>query len=510
VNAPFWSDHKQKSRWLHLPAGAHIGFHAEREWDFPAGTVAVKHFDLAVDERDPSRKRRLETRVLVVDAAGGAYGRTYKWRPDGSDADLLPAPTSEILTMVSRTPVGPLQTAGAGTVETSADGVRLQSPGGTLFAHTAAPADFDLGVKITDLSGGRAGLMLRQRPDGGAWLWLSSTTVDGKRRVRLEPAGATTQPVPAGAWLRLRRTNGVIRAYTSDDGQLWRALPGTSSLDGKYLGLALEGAATARVTPVHLLARDHYYPSNDECMACHTRSAHLVLGASTRQWNRDLGGENQLVAASRAGLFDRTITAQQPAAWRRLVATDDEAASLEDRVRSYLDANCAQCHRPGVLAQIRMDLRYDTPLPQQGIVNGLVRWPNAPLLNELIVIPKDLDRSRLYQRVRTHRMPPLGSLLNNDAAIALLERWIMSLDGPPTLRAVDIDAQPGKGDTFRVQLTSPDPSVEIHYTTDGSGPSRETPRYTAPFEVPRLTVVRAIAYKPGFTTSKLASRDLAR
>jgi hypothetical protein len=180
-------------------------------------------------------------------------------------------------------------------------------------------------------------------------------------------------------------------------------------------------------------------------------------------------------------------------------------------VRSYLDANCSQCHRPGVLAQIRMDLRYDTPLAQQGLIRGLVRWPNVPVPNELIVIPKDLDRSRLYQRVVAHRMPPLGSLLVNQEAADLLARWIMNLGGPPVLRSVEIlggrGSTPGK---VRVELTSPDPGVAIHYTTDGSGPSAETPAYAAPFEVPAHTVVRAIALKTGFITSKLASRDLGR
>jgi glucose/arabinose dehydrogenase len=533
VNAPFWSDHKQKRRWLHLPTGAHVGFHPSGEWDFPAGTVAVKHFDLALDENDPARLRRLETRVLVLDANGYAYGRTYKWRADGRDADLLGAPVSETLTAVSRVPWGPLQIArDAGHIdEAGAPGaMRLASPaGGTLFAHAPAAGDFDVAARFGAVTGGRAGLMLREQLDnGGAWLRIVAPSDGSNPRIQVETGSSSNAPgvgsiaeaAAAGPWLRLRRSAGALIAYTSADGQLWQAIEGVKlgASAGAHLGLFLaadRGPASADVTAhVRLLARDHYYPSGDECMSCHTSTAHFVLGASTRQWNldrKDGDHANQLVAASRAGLFDVAIAPGQPAAWKKLAPIGDAQASLEDQVRSYLDANCSHCHRPGVLAQIRMDLRYDTPLPQQGVLRGLVRWPNVPSPSELIVIPKDLDRSRLYQRVLAHRMPPLGSLLPNDAAVDLLQRWIMGLEGTPALRAVQITSRRGRtAGLAQIELVSPDPAATVHYTIDGSGPSPETPAYTGPFDVPATAIIRAIAFKNGFVPSKLATRDLSR
>jgi uncharacterized repeat protein (TIGR03806 family) len=106
VNAPLWSDASAKKRWVALPNdGAHntpqekIGFDPEGPWSFPAGTVFIKHFELPTDETNPSVHKRLETRFIVMPATGEPYGVTYKWRADGSDADLLPGGLSEDITI---------------------------------------------------------------------------------------------------------------------------------------------------------------------------------------------------------------------------------------------------------------------------------------------------------------------------------------------------------------------------------------------------------------------------
>ncbi len=98
---PFWSDGATKQRWISVPDGK-IKFAAMSEWVFPRGTVFVKTFELATNETMPNLKRRLETRLLVCDAAGGVYGAVYKWRADNSDADLLSSNLTEAI---------PIQTA---------------------------------------------------------------------------------------------------------------------------------------------------------------------------------------------------------------------------------------------------------------------------------------------------------------------------------------------------------------------------------------------------------------
>ncbi len=89
VNLPFWSDHALKRRWFGLPPGnSTMNFSAEGPWTYPTGQVWIKHFDIETTRGDSSTARKLETRFLVKTSTG-AYGLSYRWREDGSDADLV-------------------------------------------------------------------------------------------------------------------------------------------------------------------------------------------------------------------------------------------------------------------------------------------------------------------------------------------------------------------------------------------------------------------------------------
>ena len=105
------------------------------------------------------------------------------------------------------------------------------------------------------------------------------------------------------------------------------------------------------------------------------------------------------------------------------------AASLEERARSYLAANCSQCHRPNSVARANFDARYETPLFLQNILNGQV--------NELlgtagahVISPGSLSQSILYRRidsVDTIKMPPLARNRIDDDAVGTFAQWINSL-----------------------------------------------------------------------------------
>jgi uncharacterized repeat protein (TIGR03806 family) len=292
VNAPLWSDGAVKRRWLALAPGGQIGFAPTGEWTFPAGSVFVKHFEIATDETRPEVRRRLETRLLVVDGTGYGYGVTYKWRLDDRDADLLVDGLSEPLT---------------------------------------------------------------------------------------------------------------IKTATGSRTQTWQ------------------------------------YPSKADCLTCHTPAARFVRGVKTRQLNGELTypdtgiTDNQLRTWNYLGLFHPALNERRIAGYSRLVAVEDSTTSLVQRARSYLDANCAHCHRPGNTLRATFDARYDTPLAKQGLVDALTVSDSLGLAEPRVVLPGDPHRSMLYHRLTrsdNFRMPPLAVHIEDRAAVAVLDAWITSLARP--------------------------------------------------------------------------------
>jgi uncharacterized repeat protein (TIGR03806 family) len=171
-----------------------------------------------------------------------------------------------------------------------------------------------------------------------------------------------------------------------------------------------------------------HYPSRLECLTCHSSAGGLALGFNTPQMNHDYdyGGDvtNQLAALSTAGYFSSTVSNLHTL--RALAHAANAGASLEYRVRSYLAANCVQCHQPSGAAQGLWDARITTPTASAGIING-------PLVNDLgdpnnrVIKPGSLANSALLSRISIRgpgQMPPLASTVVDTQAVALVSAWI--------------------------------------------------------------------------------------
>jgi uncharacterized repeat protein (TIGR03806 family) len=358
---PFWSDRAVKTRWVAVPKEK-IKFFPMQSWIFPKGTVFVKTFELPTDAADPTAKRRLETRLLVSDSAGGVYGATYKWRPDNSEADLLATRVTE-----------------------------------------------DISIK----------------------------GIDGKSRI-----------------------------------QTW------------------------------------YYPSRQDCLACHTARAGGVLGAKTRQLNRDLlypSGvtDNELRTWNHLGMFTPGFSEQDVATFVTLAAANDTSRSLEDRARSYLDANCSHCHQPGGTVA-NFDARYTTPLDEQQIINGPILIDQG-IDRPRVISPHDPWRSIMFMRANTNgdiRMPPLARETIDLNGMELLRRWIDSMPGRAVLDPPVITPSGGTFDKpVAIVLSEREPGADIRYTLDGSVPGPTDQLYSEPIDLEGPTVLRTRAYKEGFTRS---------
>lgn len=88
VNVPFWSDNAVKTRWFSVPnTNLTMTFSPEENWQFPTGSVWIKHFDLETNTITHAT-RRLETR-FIVRYTNGVYGLTYRWTTPPTNALLV-------------------------------------------------------------------------------------------------------------------------------------------------------------------------------------------------------------------------------------------------------------------------------------------------------------------------------------------------------------------------------------------------------------------------------------
>ena len=285
----------------------------------------------------------------------------------------------------------------------------------------------------------------------------------------------------------------------------WRA----DNSDAELLSSSLTEEIQIKTASGPTRTQTWYYPSAKNCLECHNANTTGVLGVKTRQLNRDYTypsgvTDNQLRTWNHLGLFAAPGVAESDLdKLPKLAASNDTTRSVEDRARSYLDANCSQCHRPGGTVA-NFDARYDTPLDKQALVNGPVLIDER-IDRSRVIAPNDPWRSIAFLRVNTTgdiRMPPLARETIDPTGVALLKQWITSLPGKPVVAPPQISPAGGTYSApVEVSLNAGEPGADIRYTLDGSAPTASDMRYEKPIQITGPTVVRARAFKDGYTRS---------
>jgi uncharacterized repeat protein (TIGR03806 family) len=181
------------------------------------------------------------------------------------------------------------------------------------------------------------------------------------------------------------------------------------------------------------LANDWIFPSESECLTCHTAAAGRSLGVETAQLNSNFAypapgrTANQLLTHSAIGTITPAIN-QDPATLPAL-ADPFGSGAVNDRARAYLHTNCSQCHRPNGGTPVNLDFRFTTPLSQ---TNACDATPANALgiANARIIAPGEAGRSTVPARMNLRdgdAMPPLGSNTVDDAGVTLITSWINGL-----------------------------------------------------------------------------------
>ena len=184
------------------------------------------------------------------------------------------------------------------------------------------------------------------------------------------------------------------------------------------------------------------FPTQAQCLQCHTAAAGGVLGLHTGQLNRSqtyatatgtvTGNQIQAWAALRLFATPPSVPVAEMAAFP---APDDAAATPEARGRSYLQSNCAHCHQPGGTTQAGFDARWETSLADTGMCDALPQNGDLGVAGAHILTPGSPSTSLLWLRAKVagskQAMPPLAASLVNQTGVDALSDWISGLAACP-------------------------------------------------------------------------------
>ena len=171
---------------------------------------------------------------------------------------------------------------------------------------------------------------------------------------------------------------------------------------------------------------EYQVPNMNQCKGCHERSGQLTpIGPSVRQLNDG----QQLQHWETAGILKGLPKDHIPT----LVNYSNTTASLDDRVKAYLDINCAHCHNAtGPARSSGLYLDWNS---KDRTAYGFLKPPVAAGRGSgnlsYDIVPGKPDQSILPYRMASRdpgvMMPELGRQLTHHEGVELVRNWISSL-----------------------------------------------------------------------------------
>jgi uncharacterized repeat protein (TIGR03806 family) len=260
----------------------------------------------------------------------------------------------------------------------------------------------------------------------GGWNFPDETVLVKSFALELEAGNPASRRWIETRLLTRQEGEWVGYSYRWNDEATEATLVEAAGADRDFLirSLSADGAAGERKQTWH-------YPSRAECMVCHSRAANYVLGLTELQMNKDHDYgqvvDNQLRTLEHLGLLQLP---KKPEQHPRLVDPSDSKADLDARVRSYLHANCAQCHVAAGGGNAAIDLEFTTPRDKANLIDKVPMHHNYNLSDARLVAPGAPERSVLLERIARRgagAMPPLATSMIDHEAVKLLSDWIRQL-----------------------------------------------------------------------------------
>jgi uncharacterized repeat protein (TIGR03806 family) len=212
--------------------------------------------------------------------------------------------------------------------------------------------------------------------------------------------------------------------------------------DGNWAGYTYEwntqGTDATRVIggkSVTINGQTWEFPSESQCLVCHTAVAGRTLGPEIGSFNGDLmypatgRTANQLTTHNAIGTLTPPLT--QPASALPVIPNPfGTAGTVSERARAYLHANCSYCHQPGGPTSVNRDFRYTTSLLNTNACDVAPTTGDLGIANARRIAPGDAARSVVVARVNrtdANAMPPLMRHTIDTAGVQLLTDWVNGL-----------------------------------------------------------------------------------